>query len=699
MAFSDEFDSTKLCNLLRVVEEVRSLQAEDDDIQFPDIVICGGQSAGKSSVLQALAGVKLPRTKTMTTRVALQLNLVVDASVTQPYALIGISPDLDRDRERFEGDHLEGLGTKIDELTEGLAEEGKVNSEATIYLRMVRARGPTMTLVDLPGISYDTPELQKATQECFSNRFADPNNKNLILLVKTVASDVNSEPAMNEARAVDPTGERTFCVLTNVDRTFDDDIGKISENLRKKAKRGVFPVWNPDTKNPADEKLTQQEARVKEDEFFRMNKQKYGLNLADGSWGINNLGQRLMEAQSPFVEAALRSTRESIRERLDTMSGELEKLKADMPEHDRQAPLQEIIEKTLNSVQRHFEARANNGAEPVRDNLDLELLDRERENLNIALRTKSLYKDFVDQVLQIAPQWLTDSYKAHIQKEIEGSGGGDIRAQIPNAEISLFRRAYQQKLANACKALVNNVRKCVKEVLVLLFRVEKVTNIRPELQLYLSTRLDKFLDKRLAKAEEVVAYLSKGELTKRDTRDETYDRIRTKVGNLAEQAYLCAEKNRVYSPPEQVVAKGNDPDVVDIPDCFIMSYYSRAIEQGRDHQEATIADLQISLYAYSKAVTRRINDVVPMQAHLLLVTSIYETDVSRDFHKRDLQSDLKSTLPQGEELEKLMAFAPDVQEKANKLKNEIKRLQKMAEAIDSPSPSRAAEDNPRAPMY
>lgn len=77
----------------------------------------------------------------------------------------------------------------------------------------------------------------------------------------------------------------------------------------------------------------------------------------------------------------------------------------------------------------------------------MELLDRERENLNIALRTKSLYKDFMDQVLQIAPQWLTDSYKANIQKEIQGSGGGDIRPQIPNAEISLFRRAYQQKVS------------------------------------------------------------------------------------------------------------------------------------------------------------------------------------------------------------------------------------------------------------
>ncbi|CAN0076139.1 unnamed protein product [Scytosiphon promiscuus] len=683
MAFSEGFDSTKLCNLLRVVEEVRSLQAEDDHIQFPDIVVCGVQSAGKSSVLQALAGVKLPRTKTMTTRVALQLNLVVDASVTQPYALIGVSPDLDRDNERFGEDNLEGLGKKVEEFTEILAEQGKVNSEDTIYLRIVRARGPTMTLVDLPGISYKTGELREATQACFSRRFADPNNKNLILLVKSAATDVNSEPAMCEARAVDPTGERTFCVLTNVDRAYTHDFGKISQDLGEKAKRGVFPVWNPDTEKPEDEKLTQEEARVKEKDFFIENEQKCNLNLADGNWGINNLGQRLMEAQSPFVEDVLRSTRESIRERLDTMKRELEKLEANVPQHDRQAHLREIVEKTLNSVQRHFEARANNGAEPVRANLDMELLDRERENLNIALRTQRLYKDFMDQVLDIAPQWLTDSYKTYIQKEIEGSGGGDIRLQVTNAEISLFRRAYQKKLANACKTLVNNIRKCVKEVLVLLFRLERVTITRPELQLYLSTRLDEFLDRRLLKAEEVVAYLSKAELTKRDTRDNTYKRIKTKVGHLAEEAYLETEKNRVYSPPEQVVAKGSDPDVIDIPAVFIMSYYSRAIEQeSKGELEAMIADLQISLYAYSKAVTRRINDVVPMQAHLLLVTSIYETDISKDFHERDLQSDLKSTLPQGEELEKLMAFAPDVQEKAKKLKDEIKRLQAIAEAID-----------------
>lgn len=153
--------------------------------------------------------------------------------------------------------------------------------------------------------------------------------------------------------------------------------------------------------------------------------------------------------------------------------------------------------------------------------------------------------------------------------------------------------ASLSQLANACKTLVNNIRKCVKEVLVLLFRVEKVTNIRPELQLYLSARLDQFLDKRLAKAEEVVAYLSKAELTKRDTRDETYERIKTKVGQLAEKAHSNTEKNRVYSPPEQVVAKGTDPDVIDIPDGFIMSYYSRAIEQGRDELDANIADLQV----------------------------------------------------------------------------------------------------------
>lgn len=170
------------------------------------------------------------------------------------------------------------------------------------------------------------------------------------------------------------------------------------------------------------------------------------FRLAEGSWGIKSLGQRLMEAQSPIVKDALRSTRESIRGRVDTMSRELTKL--NIPEDDQRLDLLEIIEKALLDVQHAFEARANNHPEPFRTNLNMVLLDTHREQLNIARLTEGLYEEFMERVLSIAPQWLSDEhYRATVERYIWQHGGGDINVQVANAEISLFREAYKKKVS------------------------------------------------------------------------------------------------------------------------------------------------------------------------------------------------------------------------------------------------------------
>lgn len=277
MALDERFESTELHKLLRVVEHIRILQ-EPGDVKFPDMVMCGVQSSGKSSVLQGLAGVNLPRRKEITTRVALQLNLVVDSDLPegQAYALISSKPDLERTGKRFEEEQMEDLGEEIERITTILAGESpRVEPDGMIYLRMVRARGPTMTLVDLPGISYKDENLTMATKECFRRRFSDPDNENIILLVKTAASDVESDPATEEAKRVDPDGKRTICVLTNMDRPFNpDNIDKTVKKLAEEAKAGVFPVFNPDRLD-----LTPTEARQEEEAFFRERSQVCTLYL------------------------------------------------------------------------------------------------------------------------------------------------------------------------------------------------------------------------------------------------------------------------------------------------------------------------------------------------------------------------------------------------------------------------------------
>ena len=57
-----------------IIDELRSLGL-DKDVALPAVVVVGDQSAGKSSVLEAISGVELPRGTNIVTRCPLELRL------------------------------------------------------------------------------------------------------------------------------------------------------------------------------------------------------------------------------------------------------------------------------------------------------------------------------------------------------------------------------------------------------------------------------------------------------------------------------------------------------------------------------------------------------------------------------------------------------------------------------------------------
>ncbi|KAI8025042.1 putative dynamin-related protein 4A [Camellia lanceoleosa] len=61
--------------LLDAVDKLRHLKVAQEGIQLPTIVVVGDQSAGKSSVLESLAGISLPRGQGICTRVPLIMRL------------------------------------------------------------------------------------------------------------------------------------------------------------------------------------------------------------------------------------------------------------------------------------------------------------------------------------------------------------------------------------------------------------------------------------------------------------------------------------------------------------------------------------------------------------------------------------------------------------------------------------------------
>ncbi|KAF3774066.1 putative dynamin-related protein 4A [Nymphaea thermarum] len=69
------FYEKQICPLLDAVDRLRRLNVMKEGIQLPTIVVVGDQSSGKSSVLESLAGISLPRGQGICTRVPLIMRL------------------------------------------------------------------------------------------------------------------------------------------------------------------------------------------------------------------------------------------------------------------------------------------------------------------------------------------------------------------------------------------------------------------------------------------------------------------------------------------------------------------------------------------------------------------------------------------------------------------------------------------------
>ena len=141
--FNEEFDN-RLRAKLEALEQVRG-DLGKEGISVPGIVVCGAQSAGKSSVMEYLSDLNFPRAESTCTRCPTIVSLTSDPSATHPYALIGLEAKRDA-QERV--DDLSLFGSKIEQLTDTLtAMIGKGSGVITkdpIYVTAVRPSGPTL---------------------------------------------------------------------------------------------------------------------------------------------------------------------------------------------------------------------------------------------------------------------------------------------------------------------------------------------------------------------------------------------------------------------------------------------------------------------------------------------------------------------------------------------------------------------------
>lgn len=191
------------------------------ELDMPQLVVVGSQSAGKSSVLENIVGRDfLPRGQGIVTRRPLILQLIHTPIPDYP---VGSSTPT----EWAQFHHLDKRFTDFNEVrceieqeTFRVAGQNKGVSKLSISLRIYSPNVLDLTLVDLPGLTKipvgDQPsDIERQIRNLVSDYISKSNS--VILAVSPANVDIANSDALKLARSVDPQGRRTIGVLTKLD--------------------------------------------------------------------------------------------------------------------------------------------------------------------------------------------------------------------------------------------------------------------------------------------------------------------------------------------------------------------------------------------------------------------------------------------------------------------------------------------------
>ncbi|KAF2206158.1 hypothetical protein CERZMDRAFT_103746 [Cercospora zeae-maydis SCOH1-5] len=221
-----ELQSEDHRNLLDIVDRLR-LTGITRYIDLPQIVVCGDQSAGKSSVLEAISGLRFPTKDNLCTRFATELVLRRNETVGVKVSII---PGSDRNPEECRS--LSQFNHKIDIVDpdlSGLIEQAKqamglsdmkVFSSDVLRVEFEGPEQPHLTLVDLPGLFRAGNREQSVDEapivhEMVRSYMEKP--RSIILAVVSAKSDFALQEVTKYSLELDSHGVRTLGLITKPD--------------------------------------------------------------------------------------------------------------------------------------------------------------------------------------------------------------------------------------------------------------------------------------------------------------------------------------------------------------------------------------------------------------------------------------------------------------------------------------------------
>ncbi|KAI9690440.1 MAG: hypothetical protein M1822_009403 [Bathelium mastoideum] len=260
-ASMDTLQNVDQRNILDIVDKLRR-SGLSSILKLPQIIVCGNQSSGKSSVLEAITEIPFPRKENLCTRFATEIILKRDevSSITTT-----ITPD--KNRPQAEQQELQGFLKTVEDLSDfaSLVEEAttlmgldytkrednlefddsatKAFTRDVLRVEICGPDRPQLTLVDLPGIIQSASKAATNADVALINNLVKDymaNERTIILAVISAKDDYNNQIVSKYCRDLDPEGRRTLGIITKPDELREEETMHTSFQDRNNAERQFF---------------------------------------------------------------------------------------------------------------------------------------------------------------------------------------------------------------------------------------------------------------------------------------------------------------------------------------------------------------------------------------------------------------------------------------------------------------------------
>ena len=357
--------------MLKVLDELQEEVHLDEDQgahSLTKIIVCGAQSSGKSSVLEAITGIPFPRKSTPCTRCKTRVTFL-----RKPVSRVGlrIIPESDRppNEARLLGSFVKDLDRSnlhdsmpraMDEAHKLIFSGSKADKVFSYDILSITISGPNeqeLELLDLPGLILSDNHDGGTIKMVRKMVVEEIQNHSIVLAVVNAIDDLERHEILAMCKEYRVDRGETLAVLTMPDRASERQAAQYVRIMRgedHQLKKALPVDWhvlvNRDDQDLARNSSTEDRDN-KERIFFETQTPWNQVKLKDR--GIVNLRKRLSISLFDIARRELTQLTQQLRRKLQHLEGDMKALGGDLNDEELRNNFKHSIRRLRNNVRDH----------------------------------------------------------------------------------------------------------------------------------------------------------------------------------------------------------------------------------------------------------------------------------------------------------------------------------------------------------